>query len=75
MVKLTLKDICLEANNFANIESKHEEKKLYGITDGKAIGTYLEHKFKNYLKNNYTFKDGSSSKGIDFPELLRVLIK
>jgi hypothetical protein len=39
-----------EAKVFAEIESSHEEPLLYGITDGKAVGTYLEHKFQEYLQ-------------------------
>ncbi|OGF65856.1 MAG: restriction endonuclease [Candidatus Fischerbacteria bacterium RBG_13_37_8] len=58
-----------EAHDFALKESKHHEQSLFGVTDGKAIGTYLEHKFQNSLKNKYVYKWGSSAKGIDFPEL------
>jgi hypothetical protein len=39
------------------------------VTDGKAVGTYLEHKFQAYLQNKYQYTKGSSAKGIDFPEL------
>jgi hypothetical protein len=42
---------------------------LYGVTDGKAIGTYLEHKFQQYLRDKYLFAQGSSATGIDFPAL------
>ena len=42
---------------------------MFGVTDGKAVGTYLEHKFKSYLGDRYTFRQGSSAKGIDFIEL------
>lgn len=38
-----------------------------GITDGKAVGTYVEHRFQKYLLNNYITEIGSSSKGIDLP--------
>lgn len=40
------------------------------VTDGKAIGTYLEHKFKACLKKQYNFEEGNSASGIDFPDLL-----
>lgn len=59
-----------EAKTFSERESKHKEPKLYGITDGKAVGTYLEHKFQAYLHTKYEYVEGSSAKGIDFPELL-----
>lgn len=61
--------LCHEAKEFSEIESKHNENSLYGVTDGKAIGTYLEHKFREYLQNRYSFQAGNSASGIDFPEL------
>lgn len=50
-------------------ESGHKEKSLYGVTDGKAVGTYLEHKFQEVLDRKYKYARGSSAKGIDFPNL------
>jgi hypothetical protein len=38
--------LCQEAAVSARIESTYPEPSLYGVTDGKAIGTYLEHKFQ-----------------------------
>jgi hypothetical protein len=32
-----------EAASFARTESKHKEPSLFGVTDGEAVGTYLEH--------------------------------
>lgn len=46
---LTLELLCTEAATFSQMESKHDESSLYGVTDGKAVGTYLEHKFTTYL--------------------------
>src|SRR5271157_1845552 len=66
---LTLAALCEEATAFAEVESSHPEPAMYGVTDGKAVGTYLEHKFKAYLKIKYDFILGSSASGIDFPEL------
>lgn len=42
---------------------------LYGITDGKAVGTYVEQAFNQYLKTKYSYTPGSAASGIDFPEL------
>jgi hypothetical protein len=67
--KLTVSSLCREARNFAQTESKHNERQLFGVTDGKAVGTYFEHKFRAHLRAKYTFKEGSSASGIDFPEL------
>jgi len=67
--KLTVKLLRKEASVFAESESTHAEPAIYGITDGKAVGTYLEHRFQTYLYNKYTYEEGSSAKGIDFPKL------
>ncbi|HMV45066.1 MAG TPA: hypothetical protein PKL30_25030 [Leptospiraceae bacterium] len=66
---LTIEAVQKEASKFAKQESKHEEKSIFGSTDGKAVGTYLEHKFQNFLQNSYTFDTGNSASGIDFPSL------
>lgn len=66
---LTIEVLKAEAKAFANKESRHDEPSLYGVTDGKAIGTYLEHKFRARLAKKYSYAKGSSAKGIDFPEL------
>jgi len=66
---LTIQRLCAAAKVFSGLESKHAESSLYGVTDGKAVGTYLEHKFRNYLNDRYTFTQGNSASGIDFPEL------
>jgi hypothetical protein len=69
-LELTIENLLIEAANFAQQESQHDEPLLFGVTDGKAVGTYVEHKFRNYLKASYRFIEGSSASGIDFPELL-----
>jgi hypothetical protein len=66
---LTLYLLRSEAEKFANIETKYDEPTLYGVTDGKAVGTYLEHKFTAYLANSYTYEKGNSASGIDLPGL------
>ena len=69
MTKLTVELLKAEAKAFADIESEHGERKLYGVTDGKAVGTYLERKFRSHLRDGYDYLEGSSAAGIDFPEL------
>lgn len=66
---LTLERLTQEARDFARRESRHKERSLFGVTDGKAVGTYLEHKFQAALKERYSYVKGSSAKGIDFPKL------
>jgi hypothetical protein len=58
-----------EASSFGRAQSQHPEPSLFGVTDGKAVGTYLEHKFQTLLEARYTYSRGNSAKGIDFPEL------
>jgi len=70
MPKLTIKALGKEAALFSALQSQTPEKVLYGVTDGKAVGTYLEQKFREYLKSHYDFVEGNSASGIDFPELL-----
>ncbi|WP_009633793.1 hypothetical protein [Synechocystis sp. PCC 7509] len=70
MTILTIETLCAEASIFSATESVHPEPLLYGVTDGKAVGTYLEQKFRLYLKNRYDFIEGNSASGIDFPGLL-----
>lgn len=66
---LTVAALKAEAQTFALIESSHHEPTLFGVTDGKAVGTYLERKFRKYLKARFDFQEGSSAKGIDFPTI------
>ena len=67
--QLNIEKLCKEACFFAGSESSHKESSLFGITDGKAVGTYFEHKFKNYLLSKYDFLAGNSASGIDFPNI------
>jgi len=69
MTQLTVDALAEEAALFAERESSHKEPALFGVTDGKAVGTYFEHKFQAHLHNKYEYVQGSSAKGIDFPEL------
>ena len=62
----TLKE---EASLFSSQISGCRESSLYGVTDGKAVGTYLENKFQDYLESRYSYIRGSTAQGIDFPEL------
>ena len=68
-IKLTLEKLQEEAKIFSELESEHDETSIYGSTDGKAVGTYLEHKFKDFLRQKYNFDSGNSASGIDLPEL------
>jgi hypothetical protein len=67
--QLSLDNLIKEAGLFAQVESDHFDRAIYGITDGKAIGTYFEHKFQTHLAVRYNYEQGSSASGIDFPGL------
>ncbi len=64
---LTVAALQREATAFAQAESAHTEPSLFGVTDGKAVGTYLEHKFQVSLLERYAYPRGNAAKGIDFP--------
>ncbi len=65
--KLTIDSLINEAKIFSNSESLLENSELFGITDGKAVGTYIEQKFQNHLLSKYELEIGSSASGIDLP--------
>ena len=64
---LTIDILLAEAAWFSVVETTHEEPALFGVTDGKAVGTYLEHKFTAHLMDRYSFAGGNSAWGIDIP--------
>jgi hypothetical protein len=66
--KLIIKKLIAEAELFCREESSFQNEDLYGVTDGKAVGTYIEHKFQETLRKKYKYNSGSSARGIDFPE-------
>ena len=66
---LTIENVIIEAKTFCIAQSKAPNKELYGVTDGKAVGTHIEHKFQQYLAGKYELKIGSSAKGIDLPSI------
>lgn len=65
--KFTIEGLIKEAKAFCERESTFDNKGLYGVTDGKAVGTFIEHKFSDYLDKNYDVEIGSSANGIDMP--------
>src|SRR3989338_1642260 len=67
--KLTIDILKKEAAIFSKKQSKEELFELYSVTDGKAVGTYIEHKFRAHLLTQYSFAPGNSANGIDFPDI------
>ena len=62
---LTIDHLITEARCFCNFMSEKNHLELLGVTDGKAVGTYVEHKFQRYLLDHYIVTVGNSAKGID----------
>lgn len=59
-----------EAVEFSKLQSKIFHNNLYGITDGKKVGTYIEKLFQKFLEDKYGYLGtGNSAKGIDLPGL------
>jgi hypothetical protein len=65
---LTLDLLKKEAIEFCSTMSKIEHECIIGVTDGKAVGTYVEHKFREIIMLKFHAKIGNSAHGIDFPE-------
>jgi|GEM_PF-1370219 len=60
------------SRQFARSFSERPHNDLRGVTDGKAVGTYVEHEFQQFLIDNKVVEPqdiGSSAKGIDLPKL------
>lgn len=64
---LTIAKLITEAKAFCIAESKIKNELLFGVTDGKAVGTHIEHKFQEHLNSKYITTIGSSASGIDLP--------
>jgi hypothetical protein len=69
LTQLTIENLQKKAGKYIDDLSASQIKDLYGVTDGKAVGTYVEHEFQARLHEQYEYIEGSSASGIDFPEL------
>ncbi|MEM7093695.1 MAG: restriction endonuclease [Actinomycetota bacterium] len=57
------------AAEYAKALSRADIESLFGVTDGKAVGTFVEHQFNAYLSDRFAYEPGNSARGIDFPDL------
>jgi hypothetical protein len=64
---ITQNDLIDNAKTFCSED--HNYKELFGVTDGKAVGTFIEQKFQDRLVNQYTMDNGNAAKGLDIPSL------
>jgi hypothetical protein len=65
---LTVETLALEIQKFAQ-RPEIVTIELFGVTDGKAIGTYIECLFLDELAQRYEFVRGNAALGLDLPEL------
>ena len=65
---LSIENLITEAKIFCESMTEKNHRDLIGVTDGKAVGTYVEREFKNYLCSRYVLTVGNSAKGIDLPD-------
>lgn len=69
MTELTIQTLCEAAQQFCLQESGHFREELFGVTDGKAVGTFVEHRFQDFLAKRYELERGSSANGLDLPSV------
>src|SRR5689334_1785223 len=67
--QLTMALLKSEAKKFAHRLGGAPIGVLYGIADGKAVGTHVEAEFNRYLVDRYVYTSGNAASGIDFPAL------
>lgn len=66
---LNIEELQLAAKKFCEKEHGLYRPELFGVTDGKAVGTFVEHLFQEYLKQQYEMTVGSSANGLDLPSV------
>lgn len=64
---LSLPELITAAKDFCF--GSHIYPELFGVTDGKAVGTFIEHKFRERLQLLYTLEAGNSALGLDLPSI------
>ena len=67
--ELTISRLISSAKDFCKEMEKYLHTDIYGATDGKAVGTYVEKEFKDYLNKRYDFEEGNSASGLDLPSV------
>lgn len=67
--QLTIEALIDEAEEFCANNSGVYRSELYGVTDGKAVGTFVEHLFQQHLTKQYDLTVGNSAIGLDLPSV------
>ena len=66
---LTLDALKTEAAEYGKLLSATPVPALYGVDNGKAVGTYVEVAFNTHIATVFMHDPGNAAKGIDFPGL------
>lgn len=66
---LTLEKFHEAATEYADSLVETPWPALYGVNDGKAVGTAVEARFKAFLQDRFNLEVGNAAKGIDFPSM------
>lgn len=66
---LTIEYLQIAAKKFCKHEFPYTSTELFGTDNGKTIGDHIEKKFQEYLGKRYKYEKGSSSKGLDLPDI------
>jgi hypothetical protein len=69
MQQIDLESLRAQAGQFAMHQSSRNVPKLYGVDNGKSIGTYIENEFSEFMRGDYEFTFGSAASGLDLPQL------
>jgi len=64
---LTLDKLFETTKEFCTIEGQLNFPELIGVTDGKAVGTFVEHRLQSFLTERFEVPIGNSAAGIDLP--------
>lgn len=67
--ELTIDALLVEAKQFCINNSGVFKTELFGVTDGKAVGTFVERLFQKYLMERYDLTIGNSANGLDLPSV------
>ena len=67
--RLDIEQLIKEATDFCSSQSGIYRTELFGVTDGKAVGTFVEHLFKEFLAKHYEMTIGNSANGLDLPSV------
>ena len=67
--ELTVDLLIQAAKDFCKQQSVVYRTELFAVTDGKKVGTIVEHLFQEFLEERYSMTTGSSALGLDLPSV------